>query len=143
MVRNAVRWTILLATLLLATLYLNSALFSAWIAGGPPNPIPDAWAHRAVTQSCTAASLVLAGIASFRVIRTFPRVGILPLLTGLVAILVLSVPKLREFVLIDSCLDSGGRWEAREFRCNGRGLSANEQSWHHRATRLRRCRQVK
>jgi len=115
--RDVTRWAILLVTLAVAALYLNSALFSAWVAGGSPNPFPEAWEHRALVHACSAASLVLAGIACFRGIGAFPRVGWLPLLLGLAALVLLAVPKFREFLLIDSCLDSGGRWKEREFRC--------------------------
>jgi hypothetical protein len=116
-VRNTARWTILLVALLVAAIYLNSALFSVWVAGGPPTPYPEAWAHRALVHACTAGALVLAGIAAFRGIGAFPRIGSIPLLLGLAALAVLAFPRFREFLLIDSCLDSGGRWEEAAFQC--------------------------
>ena len=115
--RNAARWIILLGTLILAALFLNSAFFSLWVAGGPPTPYPEAWMHRALANACTAVALLLMGIAGFRCLGSFPRIGSFTLLLGLGAITVLVVPWVREFMLVDSCLDSGGRWEELAFRC--------------------------
>jgi hypothetical protein len=115
--RTIARWVILLCTIVLAALYLNSAAASAWVAIGPPNAFPDAWTHRAVTHLCTAGALLFAGVGAFRGIGSFPRVGFMTIVLGLSALLLLAVPHVRKFLIIDSCLDSGGRWEATEFRC--------------------------
>jgi hypothetical protein len=57
-VRNAARWAVLLVALVGAAIYLNSTLFSIWVAGGPPTPHPEAWVHRAEVHACTAVALV-------------------------------------------------------------------------------------
>jgi hypothetical protein len=115
--RNVARWAVLLVALLVAAIYLNSAAFSAWVASGPPTPFPEVWAQRSLAHACTAASILLAGISSFLAIKAFPRIGWIPILFGFLAIALAAVPVGREFMLIDSCLDSGGRWDEQEFRC--------------------------
>jgi len=37
---------------------------------------------------------------------------------GVGAITLFVIPQIREFLLIDACLDSGGRWAEREFQCH-------------------------
>jgi hypothetical protein len=45
-VRRIIRWGSSIPLLGLALLYLNSAAFSFWAAGGPPTPNPKEWIAR-------------------------------------------------------------------------------------------------
>ena|SRR3989442_10188942 len=56
------RWCVGGALVIVGLLYLNSAAYSAWAAGGPPTHYPHAWLHRAalhfgyaIAAFCTAA----------------------------------------------------------------------------------------
>ena len=73
------RWVTLLAFIALGFVYLNSAAFSAWVAGGPPTTVRDVWLHRTFAHLCYAVGAVLGGVVLFRCIRrprSFrPRVG--------------------------------------------------------------------
>ena len=72
--RNLARWVALLVCVALALLYLNSAAYSAWLSGGPPTAIPQAWAHRALAHLCYSVAALLVGLALFRGIRSMPRI---------------------------------------------------------------------
>jgi hypothetical protein len=115
--RNVVAWLVLGVGIVVAALYLNSAAYSAWVAGGPPNAYPESWAQRALVHLCAAGAFVCGAVAVFRGVRSFPRIGALTISLGLVALLLLGVGEVREFFLVDSCLDRGGSWNHEEFKC--------------------------
>lgn len=116
--RSVSRWVVLCASIILAALYLNSAFYSAWVSGGPPTPYPEAWAQRALVHLCLSGAILFGGIAAFRAIGNFPSFGGTTILFGVLALLVLGVPHVRAFLKTDACLDSGGRWNSAEFRCD-------------------------
>lgn len=126
---SGIRWIILLASIVAAAVYLNSAAFSAWVAGGPPNPYPEAWGQRALVHLCMAGTILLAGIAVFRVVGSFPSLGRTTILLFILALLIFGVPYVREFLQSDACLDSGGRWNSGTYQCetrpNGRRQTDN------------------
>jgi len=116
-VKVTVRWSLLLAGIALFLVYLNSAVYRAWLAGGPPTPNPEGWLFSSGNYLSWSLAFLSAGIGMFILI------GRLPLLNRVaVAFLILAgilgiFPSARVFVATDSCLDSGGKWSAQELRC--------------------------
>lgn len=87
------------------------------MSGGPPTPFPQGWASRAHAQLAYAGAIALGGIGAFRAIREAPSLSRITILL-LVACLLLGVwPSASEFVQIDRCLDSGGRWNYAGLQC--------------------------
>jgi hypothetical protein len=119
MTRNIIRWLLPLGLIALGLLYLNSTFFSAWVAGGPPNDYPHAWAQRALIHFGFSISLVASGLMAFVSLRTdFKwKVSKYKYLWLLILLIGLGYPKVREWVLIDKCLDSGGAWSYQYFEC--------------------------
>ena len=115
--RMVIRWGALAGGIIIAALYLNSSIYSAWLSGGPPNEYPEAWAHRAFVHVCFSCAFLLLGIAIFRIAGSFPRVGAVSTGLVLVALLLAVTPYVRVFLDQDSCLDGGGRWSYEGYRC--------------------------
>ena len=97
-------------------LVLNHAMFSFWVSGGPPNDYPQIWYQRGIVMGWRALLLIALGVLiqfSFSTLKKswFVR--------GLLVVLILgnAYPYLREFILIDRCLDSGGSWSKEYFEC--------------------------
>jgi hypothetical protein len=59
---NFLRWIILILFLAGALLYLNSAMFSAWVSGGPPTEYPEAYLQQAVRHFYYFVALASTGI---------------------------------------------------------------------------------
>jgi hypothetical protein len=116
-VTRVARWGALVVCLALAVLYLNSAAYSAWAGAGPPTTIRDAWMDRALAHLCYAAAAVLGGFTLFRVTRRPPRLDRSALALLVLSVVFIAAPHARRFLLVDRCLDSGGRWDAAAFRC--------------------------
>ena len=116
--RQIVRWLVLITFIILALFYLNSAIYSAWLSAGPPNPYPSGWTRRAIGHLCFALAALCFGAGLFHGIRTFPRStrGSAALIV-LGAILVIG-PYMGRFVLIDKCLDRGGSWNRETIQCS-------------------------
>jgi hypothetical protein len=110
-------WLTLVVALVWALLLLNSAMFSAWMSGGPPNPFPEAWATRSKWQLAWSASVAVGGLAVFRVVRGGRMRHGLTVALVLAAALLGSYPSANEFLQIDRCLDAGGRWDYGRLRC--------------------------
>lgn len=110
------RWVALLAFIALALLYLNSAAYSAWAAGGPPTTIREAWMHRAFSHLSYAVGAVLGGVL-FRTVRRPVRFDRVSAVLAALALLTVAAPHVRFFLLVDSCLDAGGLLDAATFRC--------------------------
>ena len=115
--KTVARWAVLASAIVVAAFYLNSAAYSAWVSGGPPNNYPDAWAQRALIQLCFSIAVLLGGIVAFRLISSFPKIGRISLVLGSLALIVVGIPYGREFLDSDRCLDSGGRWNGPSYRC--------------------------
>lgn len=118
--KKTTRWFLLAMFIGAALVFLNSALFSGWNAGGPPNDYSEAWGQRALVHLGYSGALFLSGVAIFIFIRRFPKIGIVPI--GLLVIAGVSAisPHGRAFMAQDKCLDNGGKWIAVEYRCEGR-----------------------
>ena len=116
--RQLTSWLALVACIVLALLYLNSSIYSAWVSGGPPNPYPLGWSRRALGQLGFALAAVCFGIGLFKGIRAFPRLT--PGAVAFVALgaLLASSPYIGRFVLTDACLDRGGSWNRDTLQCS-------------------------
>ena len=115
--RIVIRWGALSGGIIMAALYLNSSIHSAWVSGGSANEYPEAWAHRAFMHVCFSGAFLFLGVAIFRIAGSFPRVGSLSRGFALVALLLGVTPYARAFLDQDRCLDAGGRWNHAEYRC--------------------------
>lgn len=102
--------------ILCGLLLLNHSFYSFWLADGPPTEYPHSWYHQGIISGNRAISLILFGIlvqfswSNLKISWLF-WLSILLILLGLV------YPFIREQVLIDSCLDSGGSWQKIYFSC--------------------------
>ena len=113
-----IKWLVLIAFIVVALLYLNGAIYSAWVSGGPPNPYPTGWSRRATGQLCFALAAVSFGLGLFKGIHTFPgatkKSAALIVLGALLAL----APYIGRFALIDGCLDRGGSWNREALQCS-------------------------
>lgn len=103
----------------LGLLYLNSAAYSAWVSGGPPNDYSHAWAQRALVHFCFSISFLFSGPMAFAALKkdfSF-KASKYKYLWAVVVAFSLIYPHAREFFLIDSCLDGGGNWVKAHFEC--------------------------
>jgi hypothetical protein len=113
----------LIASLLLvllgcvAVIFLNGALFSAWMSGGPPNPYPEGWALRSQAQLIWALSSAVAGAAIFLAVMRHPNIRRWHVGLVVVSLVLAALPFAAKEVLIDKCLDSGGRWNYEGLQC--------------------------
>jgi hypothetical protein len=119
MIRNIVRWFLFLGILALALLYLNSALFSSWVAGGPPNKNPQAWEVRALRHLGFSISLLATGVMFLIGLKTNYnwRKSKYKYIWVLILVVCLGYPKAIELLLINRCISSGGQWNAEYFEC--------------------------
>lgn len=97
---------------------LNDALFSAWVAGGPPSEHKLGWERRSLASLLFALALFTTAAAAFRAIPRMPQIGKLSWALLLAAAFLAVVPFVAREVLIDSCLDSGGAWNPRYLKCS-------------------------
>lgn len=114
---RVLRWAAFVAGVALALVYMNSAAYSAWAGGGPPTTVREALMHRAFAHLCYAIAAALGGLALFRLIRRSPRLDRAALALLVLALVLVAAPHTRHFLLVDRCLDSGGRWDPAAFRC--------------------------
>lgn len=111
------RWTILAGFVLLGLYFLNDAFFSAWIAGGPPSDHQLGWKRRSYASLAFSFASLLAGVTASRVLARYPRVGRASWVLGALAVVTALTPAAVREVLIDKCLDSGGRWSHTFIEC--------------------------
>lgn len=97
---------------------LNGAAFSGWMSSGPPNPYQQGWAFRSQMQLIWAVSVALSGLASFRLVREVPTLTRPTIALIIFAAAVGIFPSVQEFIQIDRCLDSGGRWNNDGLQCD-------------------------
>jgi len=95
----------------IAAIYLNSAVFSVWVSGGPPNDYPEAWAYRAMRHFYYGVGFIVIALTIFLALKTSAkRIKVKCVIGFVVALILFSAPHLKKFIEIDSCLDHGGRW---------------------------------
>jgi len=117
-VQQVARWVALLLFAFLFLAYLNSAVFSAWVAGGPPNPYPHGWSRRALGHLSFAFAALVIGLAFFIGIRQVPKKKKTPLALLVVGLCLVAAPYVGRFILEDKCLDSGGSWSKDAIQCS-------------------------
>lgn len=117
-IKQVIRWLVLVAFVVLSLLYLNSALYSAWVSGGSPNPYPIGWSRRAIGHLCFALAALLIGIGLFKGIKTLPKLGKRAIAIAVVGVLLAVAPYIGRFVLIDACLDRGEKWNHEAIQCS-------------------------
>lgn len=111
------RWMVLLGLGLIGLRYLNDALFSAWGAGGPPGPHKLGWERRALACFLWSLAAFVAAVGTFRALGRLPRIGALAWLLLAVAAGLACFPFVAREVLVDACIDSGGRWVPLALEC--------------------------
>ena len=116
--RAVFRWVSLLGFIGLGLLYLNGAVFRAWVAGGPPNDNPSGWLFSAGNYLFWSISAILAGVSFFMLLNSARPVSKFAVALLVLALGLAAFPLLREFVAADQCLDNGGQWSETELRCN-------------------------
>lgn len=117
--RKLIRWTFLILSLAAGLFFLNSAFFCAWVSGGPPNDYPKAWLHQSYVNFGYSGAFIATGFMGFKGLRKeFNwKKSILFYIWVPFLLYCLGGPKVRELLLTDKCLDSGGRWDKSHFEC--------------------------
>jgi len=113
----SVRWLALLSGMAFFLIYLNSAAYRAWLAGGPPTPNPEGWLFSAWNFLSWSFAFLFGGIGVFIVIGRFPPVSKVAVIFLVLSAILGVVPFAREFLAQDACLDSGGKWSTQELKC--------------------------
>lgn len=113
------RWVLILLFAGLAMYLMNYAMFAAWVSGGPPNKYPEAWAYMSLKSLCSGVSTILISVIAFLSIgkEITKRKKVVTVLLVLIACVLLSYPFAFKQLKIDSCLDSGGKWNEVEIKC--------------------------
>jgi hypothetical protein len=114
---RVLRWVSLLLAIVAGMFFLNDAFFSAWVAGGPPAEHKLGWEHRSQGSLFLALACFFAGAFLFRALGRLPKPGLIAWLLAVVALLLALAPFMAREVLIDKCLDSGGRWNRMFIEC--------------------------
>jgi hypothetical protein len=111
------RWTLLVVLSGLGLVLLNHALFSFWVAGGPPGSFKLGWLRHAYASLGFAVATFFTAFGAFHALGRLPRprLGSLVLL-GLAAILFVTPFAVRE-VLIHRCVSTGGSWNHGGLEC--------------------------
>ena len=115
--KTILRWGLLLAGIAVCLIYLNSAFYRAWVAGGPPTDNPEGWLFSAGNYLAWALAILSSGIGAFVLISKLPSLSRVALVFIVLSIILGIFPSAREFVASDVCLDSGGKWLSSELRC--------------------------
>ena len=118
-IRQTGKWLTPTICVALGLLYLNGAVGSWWVSWGPPTNYPESWEQRAISQLGFAIALFATAPMLFIAFNHRFNLKTSSYKYWWVAIIViaLSYPHVRAFILTDSCLDSGGAWQATNFRC--------------------------
>lgn len=116
--KTIIRWGVLLTGMVAFLTYLKSALYRAWLAGGPPTDNPEGWLFSAENSLSWAFAFLSLGIGIFLLIGKLPSLSRVAFVFIALSIILGVFPSAREFVASDVCLDSGGRWSSSELRCN-------------------------
>ena len=97
---------------------LNHSFFCFWLSGGPPNEYPEIWYQQGIVSGWRGIALL---VAAFFAQFTFLQLR--KSITAIVMVVFVSAglcyPHVRAYLLIDQCLDAGGQWSAKYFKCEG------------------------
>jgi len=117
--RKMLRWGILGVSIVGGLVLLNRAIYCAWISGGPPTDYPKAWEQQAYLHFGFSGAFIATGIMCFIGLREkFNwKKSITFYLWVLFVCYCLASPWVRKQILIDKCLDSGGKWDDSHFVC--------------------------
>ena len=116
--RRLIRWLVLIAFIIVALLYLNSAVYSAWVSGGAPDPYPLGSSRRAIGLLCFALASVSFGLGLFEGIKTFPRATKGSAVFIMLGALLVLGPYMGRFAIIDKCQDRGASWNNETLQCS-------------------------
>jgi hypothetical protein len=118
--KNLVRWLLLIVCVIFGMLYLNGAFASWWASWGPLTDYPSAWVQQAIKRLCVAIAFLFTGPMIFLLLKNGYKFknSFYKYVWLFVIILSITYPYIREFFLIDKCLDSGGAWNEEYFVCN-------------------------
>jgi hypothetical protein len=116
-ITQVARWLTLLGFVVAGLYFLNDALSSAWLTGGPPSDHKLGWERRSQASLALCFASLVAGCALFRAITRYPAVGRSSWVLGVLAVALAVTPFAVRQVLIDKCLDSGGRWSKLAIEC--------------------------
>jgi hypothetical protein len=104
--------------IVVAAVYFNSAVFSAWVSGGPPNEYPKAWAYRSFRHLFYGIGFVIFAITVHLSLKSdVKRQNVKCIIGLLIGMSIFATPHIAKFLDIDSCLDQGGRWDEAHHRC--------------------------
>jgi hypothetical protein len=117
--RNVLRWIVLLGLIVLGLRYLNSTFYSLSAAGGPSTEVPNAWQHRALVNFGFTVASITTGVFLFKILNEKNVLKGVKLWGIWLLIMVLSIglPPLKKFIQVDRCLDSGGAWSEKQHEC--------------------------
>jgi hypothetical protein len=110
-------WLLALLVGVAGLFFLKDAAFSAWAAGGPPGDYKLGWERRSLASLSWALACFLAGALLLRAPARLSRPGLVAGILAVTAISLAAAPFVAREMLIDSCLDSGGRWSAALIEC--------------------------
>jgi hypothetical protein len=111
------RWFALLVFLAAALFFLNDAIFSAWVAGGPPTEHKIGWERSSQSSLLFSLASLFSGTAAFLALGRYPHVGRVFWVLSAMAASLAAFPFVAREILIDQCLDSGGRWSKAFIEC--------------------------
>lgn len=116
------RWGVLGVSVVGGLILLNSAFYCAWVSSGPPTDYPKAWEQQSYLHFGYSGALIATGIMCFVGLREkFKwKKSITFYLWMLFVIYCLAGPWVRKQILIDKCLDSGGKWDESHFSCKNK-----------------------
>ena len=114
------RWVLMLLLVAAGLLYLNSTVYSFWVAGGPPTDIPNAWRHRGAVHFGFSVALIATAVLVFRIVRAGQKINrSRPVVVWLIVLAVsLGYAPVKKLLQVDKCLDSGGEWNERGYACH-------------------------
>lgn len=116
--KHVTSWGALAIFVFLFFAYLNSAVYSAWVSGGPPTPYPLGWLRRALGHLSFSAAALSVGFALFIGIRQMPKLKKTPLVLLAVGLCLIAAPYVGRAILEDKCVDNGGSWSKSTLQCS-------------------------
>lgn len=113
------RWTILIAGIVVGLLFLNGAFSAWWVSWGPPTKYPEASEHAALKRLGYSLSVLATGFMIFIALKTnfdFKK-SVIKYLWLITVVVSLSYPFVREARESSLCIDSTGTWNSEYFKC--------------------------